>query len=85
MLRLPETIDRGVDTARGCNWHCLCLLFLSVSHVQSGFVMIAQASGFRMGVGRVSRPRRGVGVITMPDAGQDTTRRVEVPAGAGVL
>jgi len=47
--------------------------------------MIARASGLGMGVGRFSRPRRGVGVITMPDAGLDTTRRVEVPPDAGVL
>jgi hypothetical protein len=47
--------------------------------------MIAWASGLGMGVGRFSRPQRGVGVITMPDAGLDTTRRVEVPPGAGVL
>jgi len=51
--------------------------------------MIARASGFGMGVGRFSRPLRGVGVLAMPDAGLDTTRRVEtvcmVPLGAGVL
>jgi len=47
--------------------------------------MIAQGSGSGMGVGRFPRPRRGVGVITMPDTGLDTTRRVEVPPGAGVL
>jgi len=51
--------------------------------------MIAQASHFRMGVGRFSRPLRGVGVFAMPDAGLDTTRHVEsvcmVPLGAGVL
>jgi hypothetical protein len=47
--------------------------------------MIARASGLGMGVGKFSRPRRGVGVITMPDAGLDTTRCVEVPLGAGVL
>jgi len=47
--------------------------------------MIARASGLGKGVGRFSRPQRGVGVITMPDAGLDTTRRVEVPPGAGVL
>jgi hypothetical protein len=46
--------------------------------------MIARASGLGMGVGMFSRPRRGVGVITMPDAGLDTTRRIEVPPGAGV-
>jgi len=42
-----------------------------------------------MGVGRFSRPLRGVGVIAIPDVGLDTTRRVEsiytVPPGAGLL
>jgi len=47
--------------------------------------MIVRASGLGMGVGRFSRPRRGVGVITMPDSGLDTMRRVEVPQGAVVL
>ena len=51
--------------------------------------MIVLASGFGIGVGRFSRPLRGVGVIAMPDAGLDTTRRVEsvcvIPLGAGVL
>jgi hypothetical protein len=51
--------------------------------------MIAWACGFGMGVGRLSRSLRGVGVLAMPDAGLDTTRRVEsvcmVPLGAGVL
>jgi hypothetical protein len=47
--------------------------------------MIAGDSGLGMGVGRFSRPRRGVGVITMPDAGLVTTRRIEVPPGTGVL
>jgi hypothetical protein len=47
--------------------------------------MIARASGLGMGVGRFSRPLRGVGVIAMPKAGLDTTRRVEDPPGAGVL
>jgi len=48
--------------------------------------MIARASGLAMGVvGRFSRPWRGVGVGTMPDVGLDTTRRVDVPPGAGVL
>jgi len=37
------------------------------------------------GVGRFSRPLRGVGVIAMPDAGLDITRHVEVPRGAGVV
>jgi len=47
--------------------------------------MIARASGLGMGVGMFSRPLRGVGVKTMPDAGLDTTRRVEVPPCTGVL
>ena len=51
--------------------------------------MVALASGFRMGVGRFSRPRRGVGVLAMPDARLDTTECIEsvceVPPGAGVL
>jgi len=51
--------------------------------------MIARASGFGMGVGRVSRPLRGVGVLALPDAVLDTTQSVEsvcmVPLGAGVL
>jgi len=42
-----------------------------------------------MGVGRFSRPWRGVGVLAMPDARLDTMRCVEsvceVPPGAGVL
>ena len=51
--------------------------------------MIARASGFGMGVGRISRPMSGVGVQAMPDAGLDTMRPVEsvcmVPLGTGVL
>jgi len=51
--------------------------------------MVAQASTSRLGVGRFSRPRNGVGVLAMPDARLETTRRVEsvcaVPAGAGTL
>jgi len=51
--------------------------------------MIVRASGVGMGVGRFSRPFREVGVLAMPDAGLDTTRRVEsvcmVPLRAGVL
>jgi len=39
--------------------------------------MIAQASGFGMQVGRFSSPQRGVRLLVMPDAGLDTTRRVE--------
>jgi hypothetical protein len=47
--------------------------------------MIVRTSGSGMGVRKFSKPRRGVGVITMPDTGLDTTQRVEVPPGAGVL
>jgi hypothetical protein len=39
--------------------------------------MIAWASGLGMGVGRFSKPVRGVGVLAMLDAGLDTMRRVE--------
>jgi hypothetical protein len=42
-----------------------------------------------MWAGRLSKPLRGVGVLAMPDAGLDTTRRVEsfcmVLLEAGVL
>jgi hypothetical protein len=51
--------------------------------------MVARASGLGMGVVRYSRPWRGVGVLAMPDARLDTTRRIEsvceVPPGPGVL
>jgi hypothetical protein len=51
--------------------------------------MIARASAFAMGVGRFSRPLRGIGVLAVPDAGLHTTRRVEsvcvIPLRAGVL
>ena len=51
--------------------------------------MIARTSGFGMGVGRFSRPLRGVEVLAMPDAGLDTTRHFEsvcvILLGAGVL
>jgi hypothetical protein len=51
--------------------------------------MIVRASGIGMAVGRFSRPRRGVEVLAMPDAGLHTSRRVEsdcmVPLGADVL
>ena len=51
--------------------------------------MIMRASGLGMGVGRISRPLRGVEVLAMPDVGLDTTRPVwsvcEVPLGASVL
>jgi len=51
--------------------------------------MIVRASGLEMGVGRFSRPLRGVGVLAMPDEELDTAQRIEsvckVPPGAGVL
>ena len=51
--------------------------------------MIGRASGSGIGVGRLSRWLRGVGVIAMLDAGRDTTQQVEsiceVPPSAGVL
>ena len=51
--------------------------------------MIARASGLGIGVGRCSRPLRGVGVLAILDAGLDTTWRIgsvcEVSLGAGVL
>jgi hypothetical protein len=47
--------------------------------------MIARDSGLGMGVGRFSSARRGVGVKTMPHAALDTTRRVAVRPGAGVV
>jgi hypothetical protein len=47
--------------------------------------MIALASGLRIGVGMVSRPLSGVGVIAMPNTVLDSTCRVEVRPGAGVL
>jgi len=39
--------------------------------------MFVRASGLRIGLGRFSRPGRGVGVLAMPDARLDTTRHVE--------
>ena len=51
--------------------------------------MIARASGFEMGVGRFSRLLSGVGLLAVPDAGLDTTRRVDsvcmFALGAGLL
>jgi len=51
--------------------------------------MIVRASGLGMGVGRFSRLLRGVGVLAMPDAGLNSTRRTgsvcEVLLGARVL
>jgi hypothetical protein len=50
--------------------------------------MIAWASGFVMGVGKFSRPPTAAGMLAMPDAGLDTTQRIQsvcdVPAGSGV-
>jgi len=49
--------------------------------------MIVRASGFGMGVGRLSKLQRGVGVLAMPDAELDTMQCIEsvceVPPGAG--
>jgi translation initiation factor 6 (eIF-6) len=60
-----------------------------VDLVHSGFENIVRASGFEMGVGRFSKPLNRVGVLAMPDARLDKTRRIEsvcmVPLGAGVL
>jgi hypothetical protein len=51
--------------------------------------MVTRASRLGMEVGRFSRPQREVGVLAIPDARLDTTRRgesvCEVPPGAGVL
>ena len=51
--------------------------------------MVVRASGMGMGVGKDSRRWRGVGVLAMPDARLDTTRRVEsvceVPPAVSVL
>jgi len=44
--------------------------------------MIARASGLGMGVGRISRPLKGVAVLAIPDARLDTMRLV-VPSVAG--
>ena len=84
MLRLPETVNWCVDIACGCNWHRLCLRLCWVARGRSGFVIILRASGLGMGVGRVSRPQRRVGVIAIQDAELDTTRLVDAPPGAGV-
>jgi hypothetical protein len=51
--------------------------------------MLVRASGLGIRVPRFSRPLRGVGVLAMPDAELDTTRRIGsvcvIPLGAGVL
>jgi len=89
MLWLPENTARGVFVTCGCSCPCLCLWFLSVAHVCSGFVMIAQASCIEMGVNRLSRPLRVVGKLPMLDARPNTMQRVEsvsvVLPGAGLL
>jgi len=50
--------------------------------------MIVRDSGLAMGVGRYSRPLRGVGVLGLLDAGLNTTPSVgsvcDVPPGTGV-
>jgi len=62
---------------------------VSVARVRSGFIMIAWASGLGMGVGMFSRPRRGVGVLAMLDAGLDMTPRIKsvcvIPLGSGAV
>jgi hypothetical protein len=47
--------------------------------------MMVRASALGMGVGKFSRPWRGVGVITIPEAGMDTMQHIEVPPDTGVL
>ena len=44
-----------------------------------------QASGLGMRLGRCSRPVKGVGLTTVPDARLDTARRVEGPPAPGVF
>jgi len=62
MLQLPEAVDLGVDTASGCNCHCLCLWFLSVACVSQW--ICNDRVGFWIGPGgrQVSRPLGGVEV-----------------------
>jgi hypothetical protein len=49
--------------------------------------MAAWASGMVIGVGKLTRPLRGVGVLAMPDARLDTMQCgesvCEIPLGAG--
>jgi len=51
--------------------------------------MIARNSGLEMGVGKMWRPLREVGVLALPDAGLDTMPHIESvdknAVGAGVL
>jgi len=72
MLQLPVAKNCGVETADGCNCHCHHLAFLCVARVHNAFVMIVWTSGLGMGLGRLSRPLRGVGVQAMSDAELDT-------------
>jgi len=62
----------------------LSLIHFSSSHSEW---ICNDRAGFwtRDGGRQVSRPQRGVRVITMRDAGLDTKWRVEVPPGAAVL
>jgi len=89
MLRQPETIDQCVDSTCGCNCDFCWLEFFSLARVCNGFVMIACASELGKRVVRYSWLLGGVGVITKPDVGLDTTQPVQsvcvVPPGAGML
>ena len=89
MLWLPETIDRGVDTACGDNCHTLCRWFFLIAQVRSGLVIIMWASGFRMGVARISKALPRLAVQGMREAGLDTLQHVEslwiLPQRGGVL
>jgi len=89
MLWPLETTDRVIDTACRCASPSLGLSICSVAGIRSAFEMIACASWLRVGVGRFSRPLRGVGALAMPDEGLDATRHVgsvcEVLPGAAVL
>jgi hypothetical protein len=50
---------------------------VTVGRICSGFVMVVQASGLDMGLGRLSRLLRGVGVLAMLDSRLDKPRRFE--------
>jgi len=73
-----------VNTASGYNYQCVGVLVVSISFFRSGFEIISQASGLGMGIGRLLRPLRGIGEMTMQDGGLNSTRHVKVPPGAGV-
>jgi hypothetical protein len=89
MLQLPETTDRGVDTVRSCNCHCVSFWFHFEALVHSGCVMIAWASQFWMRENKFWRTLRWVGVWAVLDEGLDTLWNIEsvckIPSGAGVL